>query len=110
MLEGIKKTIQASIGAVVLTRERVLKTLDRLVEEGKLSTEEAERLADRLIRDGKREFKGLEDKIVSLLQKGLRNLDIVSREDFENLKRRVETLEKKGERGRTVGTTRGKKR
>ncbi len=75
MLEGIKKTVQASMGAVVLTRERVRKILDRLVAEGKLSTEEAERFADQWIRNSKTELKSLPDEIVSLMQKGLKSLD-----------------------------------
>jgi polyhydroxyalkanoate synthesis regulator phasin len=107
MLDAIKKTIQASIGAVVLTRERVRKTLDKLVEEGKLSTEEAERLADRMIQDSRREFKGLEEKIVSFVHKGLKGLDLVSREEFEELKKRLETLEaKKGEAPRATKSKR----
>jgi len=107
MLETVKKTIQASVGAVVLTRERVRQTLDRLVQEGKLSTEEAERIADRIIRDGKKELKGLEEKMVSLMQKGLRNLDFVSKEEFEALKERVDALEN---RKKTGEATRAKKR
>ena len=109
MLEALRKTVQASVGAVVLTRERVRKTLDKLVKEGKLSTEEAERLADRMIRDGKREFKGLQDKMVSLMQKGLENLDFVSKKEFESLKIRVEALEKQKKKQRTVRGTKTKK-
>jgi len=48
MLEALRKTVQASVGAVVLTRERVRKTLDKLVKEGKLSTEEQKRPRGRL--------------------------------------------------------------
>jgi len=110
MLEAIKKTIHASIGAVVLTRERVRQTLDRLVQEGKLSAEEAESIAERVIRDGREELKGLEEKMVSLMQRGLRNLDFVSKEEFEALKERVEALEEKEKREGTIRTTRRKKR
>ncbi len=109
MLEAIRKTVQASIGAVVLTRHRVRETLDKLVQEGKLSAEEAERLADRLIRDGKKEFKGLQDKMVSLMQKGLENLDFVSKKDFEALKKRVAALERERKSKRTTRTGKTKK-
>ncbi len=104
MFEAIKKTVQASVGAVVLTRERVRKTLDKLVEEGKLSTEEAERVADRMIRESRRELKGLQDKMVALMQKGLGSLDFVTRKDFEALEKRVTALEKEKKRARTAKT------
>jgi len=110
MLEAIKKTVQASVGAVFLTRERVRNTLGRLVQEGKLSAEEAERLADQMVRDGKKELKGLQDRMVSLMQKGLRNLDVVSKKEFEALKKRVETLEKQSKSRRTTRTTKTEKR
>jgi len=108
MLESMKKTVQASIGAVILTRDRVRKTLDKLVQEGKLSTEEAERLADQMVRNGKKEFKGMQDKMVSLMHKGLKKLDLVSKEEFEALKKRVESLEKEKRGVRTRRTTKKK--
>ncbi|NIO03449.1 MAG: hypothetical protein GTN74_02220 [Proteobacteria bacterium] len=109
MFETIKKTVQASIGAAVLTRERIRKTLDKLVQEGKLSTEEAERLADRMIRDSKTELKSIQDRMVSLIQRGLGNLDFVSKKDFKVLEKRVKALEKemKGKRAAKAKRTKG---
>ncbi len=106
MLETIKKTVQASIGAVVLTRERVRKVLDKLVKEGKISTEDAERLADRMIRDSKTELKGLQDRMVSLMRKGLKNLDFVSKKEFDALEKRVRRLEKEKGKRATARKTR----
>ena len=61
MLETIKKGLLASIGAVVLTRERIRQLLDKLVQEGKLSSEEAERLADRMAQEGEKELKSVQE-------------------------------------------------
>jgi polyhydroxyalkanoate synthesis regulator phasin len=108
MLDSMKKTVQASIGAIVLTRERIRKTLDRLVREGKLSTEDAERVLDQMVRDGKEEFKGIQDRMASLMQKGLGKLDLVSRKDFAALEKRVKALEGEKRRRRTTRTPKKK--
>jgi polyhydroxyalkanoate synthesis regulator phasin len=102
MFDAMKKAIHVSLGVAVLTRERVRKTLDRLVEEGKLSSEEAEHLADQMVQDGKREFRGLQERMASLMHKSLMKLDLVSKREFDALKERVEILEKELKRGRTI--------
>jgi polyhydroxyalkanoate synthesis regulator phasin len=109
MLETIKKGLLASIGAAVLTRDRIRQTLDKLVQEGKLSSEEAERMADRMLEEGEKELKSLQEKILSSISKALKNLDLVPRKEFEDLKQRVEALEKGKKAGKTSGRKTGKR-
>ncbi len=108
MLETIKKGLLASIGAVVLTREHIRQSLNKLVQEGKLSAGEAERLANEMIEDGEKELKAAQERILSLIQRGLKNLDLVSRKEFDELKKRLEALErgKKASTARSGKTTR----
>lgn len=109
MLETMKKGLLASIGAAVLTRDRIRQTLEKLVQEGKLSSEEAERIADRMVKEGEKELKSLQEKMLSAVHKGLRTLDLVPRKEFEDLKKRVETLEKGKGAGYRSGRQKGKR-
>lgn len=95
MIDLLKKTILAGIGVAVLTAEKVHEVTHRFVEEGKISTEEAERLAEELARAGERQLDEMSGKISETIRKGLDNIELVRRKDFESLVARVEALEKK---------------
>lgn len=108
MFQTVKKGFLASIGTAVLTRDRIRQTLEKLVQEGKLSSAEAERMADRMVEEGEKELKSLQEKVLSTVHKGLKNLDLVPRKEFEDLKQRVEALEKGKKAGQTAGRKEGK--
>ncbi len=95
MLELIKKSILAGIGAVVVTAEKVQDATKRLVEEGKLSTEEAERLADELVKSGERQWDEISGKLNDSVKRGMDSLDFVRRKEFQDLRARVELLEQR---------------
>ena len=59
MINAIKKTLLAGIGAAVITKDKVEAGLDELVSQGKLSAADARGFARKLTRDGRREFDGL---------------------------------------------------
>ncbi len=56
MINAIKKTLLAGIGAAVITKDKVEAGLDELVSQGKLSAADARVFARRLSRDGRREL------------------------------------------------------
>ncbi|MBW1800047.1 MAG: hypothetical protein JRJ85_04880 [Deltaproteobacteria bacterium] len=49
MFELIKKSLLASLGAAVVTKEKVEKVTRKLVDEGKISKDEAEKLSQDLL-------------------------------------------------------------
>lgn len=63
MINAIKKTLLAGIGAAVITKDKVEAGLDELVSQGKLSATDARAFARKLARDGRREFDGLSDEL-----------------------------------------------
>jgi polyhydroxyalkanoate synthesis regulator phasin len=63
MINTIKKTLLAGLGAAVITKERLEAGLDELVSQGKLSATDARILARKLARDGRREFKELSGEL-----------------------------------------------
>lgn len=95
MLELLKKTVFAGIGAAVTTKERVETMLQEMVEQGKLTREEASRMADKIVRDGKEEFERTQKEITRNLSQMFSKSDVVSMDDFRKLELRASILEEK---------------
>jgi len=95
MLDLIKKGLLAGLGAVVVTKERVEKATQKLVDEGKISADEAEKLASELIESGEKQWHEVQAKITESVKRATENLNLCSRREYEELKSRVEALEKR---------------
>ena len=63
MINAIKKTLLAGIGAAVITKDKVEAGLDELVSQGKLSAADARVFTRKLARDGRREFAEMSDEL-----------------------------------------------
>ncbi len=95
MLELLKKGMFAGIGAAVLTRDKIREATRMLVEEGRLSNEEAEKLTEDLVSSGEREWDEINSKFQSSFKKISENLEVVRKQEFVDLKARVELLEQR---------------
>lgn len=95
MFELMKKGLMAGIGVVVLTSEKVQETIRKLVEEGKITTEEGEKLAQDLVKTGQHQWEEISTAIAEKTKKWSESVEVVKREEFEQLKARVETLEQR---------------
>jgi len=95
MRNEIKKGLFAGIGAVTLTRERLEQVIDKFVKDSKLDREEGRRLVDELVEAGERQWSGAEDRILETVKKGISSLDIGRRSEVQELRERVENLEKR---------------
>lgn len=95
MLDLLKKTIFAGIGAAVVTKERVEKTLNELVEQGRITRDEAERMAEKIAADGKAEFEKTKEEVAQNIQRALGRDKAVNDTEFRKLETRVSILEEK---------------
>jgi polyhydroxyalkanoate synthesis regulator phasin len=93
MFELIRKSLLASLGAAVVSKEKVEEATKRWVDEGKISREEAERLAQDLVDSGQHQWEEIQTKLTETVRKGLDNLDIGSKQEFQELVKRVAKLE-----------------
>ena len=95
MIEIIKKTMLAGIGATVVTKDAIEKQLQELVDKGKISTDEARKTADKITEEGREEFNKIkveaEHFVEDLLQRGT----LVTRSQWEELNERIAALEEK---------------
>ena len=95
IFEMIRKSMLASLGAAVVTKEKVEEATKRWVDEGKISRDEAEKLAQDLVESGKHQWEDIQDKMTETVRKGLDTFDIGSKKEFKELKAQVENLEKR---------------
>lgn len=94
MIETLKKTFFAGLGATVVTAEKIEKSLQDWVEKGKISAEEAKAAAEKISEESKKEYEEAQSSLKSLFEELLEKAPVVSKKEFEKLARRVEELEK----------------
>jgi len=95
MIDVIKKTLLAGVGAAVITKEKAEAALDEFVRQGKLSTSDARIMAEKIAEQGRREFEEmsqtLSNKLKSVLDRN--EADVAAR--LAALENRVLVLENK---------------
>ena len=95
MIDLIKKTLLAGVGAAVVTKDRLEKTMDDFVREGKLSAGDAKIMAEKIAEQGRREFDEVCTKLGSRLRDITAHADESTMARLTALEQRVRALEEK---------------
>ena len=95
MFDAIKKSILLSLGSAVVTKEKIEEVMRHLVEKGKMSKDDAEKLSQDLLESGEKQWEEVRSDVKDSIKKGLENLDICSKKDFQDLKTQVGDIEKR---------------
>jgi polyhydroxyalkanoate synthesis regulator phasin len=95
MIDTIKKTLLAGVGAAIATRDRVQAGLEDLVRQGKITAEEARTAAERVAKDGKRQFEDAADRLGKNVNELLARADGKVHSRIQDLEARVMALERK---------------
>lgn len=101
MEDLFKKFINAGVGFVSLTNDRVQATIDKLVKESKLSEKEGQKIMNDLKKNTDTKRKELEAQITGIANRVLKGVGVASNADVEELKRSV--------RGTSTGAASGAK-
>ena len=94
--DGIEQAILISIGTASLTRERAEAAVAGLVHRGQITGDEGKKAVDRLmetVRSGGTPAAEIVNKLEGGLRSALRELGVVSRSEFEDLRQRCDELE-----------------
>ncbi len=94
MLEEIRKGLLSGLGAIFLTKDKIENLMHKMVDEAKISKDDAQKVMDDLLSTGEKEWTELEESFSAAIKKGLKNLDLCRRVEFEELKDRVSELER----------------
>ena len=95
MIDTIKKTLLAGLGATVITAERVEQAMSDLIEKGKLNAEEARSVANKVVEQGKEEWENSRQELAATMDKFLQDANLVTRDALDELSKRIDELEKK---------------
>jgi len=95
MIDLIKKTVLAGIGATVVTKEKIELAMQDWVKQGKVSTEEARQFASKLAEDGKKEWESTSKDLSERIRELLTKADYARRTEVAALEARVKVLEAK---------------
>jgi len=93
MIEMLKKTLLAGVGATVVTAEKVEGALSDLVARGRLSADEARAAANKVAEESKKEFEEARSSLNELFDEMLERANVASKRDLDKLKARLEALE-----------------
>ena len=95
MIDLIKKTMLAGLGATVVTKDKIEGALHDYVEKGRLSATDAKNLADRIVADGRQEFEQTKRDLGERLNELLKKSNFATREELTTLEKRLAALEAK---------------
>lgn len=95
MIDLIKKSMMAGIGAAMVTKEKVEEALEDFVRQGKVSATDAAIMADKIAEQGKREFDDLGAKLSAKLKEFSVKSDEKTQARLTALEQRVRVLEEK---------------
>ena len=95
MIDTIKKTLLAGVGAAVITKDKVEAALGDFVKQGKVSSTEARAMAEKIAADGKKEFETLSGELNDKIRDVLAGFNRRTQERLDALEAKVKELERK---------------
>ena len=95
LVEGLRRLLLASIGAVAMTRDEVEAFLNKLVERGEIAQKDGERLLREMqarVRQGRPQVQRVGERVEQGVEEFLNRLNIPSKRDIDELSARVAQL------------------
>lgn len=93
MIDIVKKTMLAGVGMAVVTKDKVLESLDEFVEKGKLTRDEAVAMSDKIVEEGKEQTEKAKTEAGKLFTEMLQRANLVTKDQYDALEARVTELE-----------------
>jgi len=93
----IKKMMMFGVGLAAMTREKTEELVKELVKKGEMSEKEGKQLVNDLMEKSKKMTRELETKTEEMVTSTLKRLNIPTRKELDELRERVDRLEKRGE-------------
>ena len=94
MEDTLKNLFYQGLGVIALTRDKVEKTLNELVDKGKLTREEGKKLFEEFSADAHKAGQEFKESSKETIREWIEKSGIPTREEFDALKARIEALEK----------------
>ncbi len=95
MLELLRKSLLAGLGAGVITKEKAEETVREFVEQGKLSAEEGRQLVNRLLESGNQQWEQVQVGVMDAVRKALDSADVARGKHVAGLESRLANVEQR---------------
>ncbi|MGD8377878.1 MAG: hypothetical protein PVF68_17240 [Acidobacteriota bacterium] len=95
MIDLIRKSLLAGLGAGAVTAETLRRTMDRLVDEGRLREDEASRLVEEMLEEGRDHLEELQGSLTDAIRRAVEAAGIARAAELEALRERVAALEER---------------
>lgn len=95
MLDIIKKSIYLGLGAATVTKEKVEKLVDELIEKGQLSKEQKNSAVQEIINNLEEKEEKLNQQVKKEILKTIEEVGLPTKKDIDELNKRLKALEKK---------------
>jgi polyhydroxyalkanoate synthesis regulator phasin len=99
MVDMLKKSVFATIGIALMTREKAEEIGKKVASEAKLSESEGKQFVDELLKRVDETRHSLEKTVAHYVETALKKVNIVSRKEFEELDTRIRKLENNPDQG-----------
>jgi len=93
MKELLKNIVYTGIGAAFLTKDKMEELKDEFVKQGKLRQDEGRDFVDELVKKTDSIKDSLDLKISQIVEKQIKQLNIVTSDELADLRRQVEELQ-----------------
>jgi polyhydroxyalkanoate synthesis regulator phasin len=93
MNDLLKKALSFGVGVTIMSKEKIEAMVDELVKKGEVAPNESKELIHRLVEKGEAEQAQWKQMMREQLKSLLIELQIATKEDVDNLSKRVEKLE-----------------
>jgi len=94
MFDYIRKMTLAGAGLAIITTEKIQEMMDDLVKKGEMTEKEAREAVNEYVEKSKQAKKDLEEKVEQMITGLLNRMNIPTRKELDEIKKRLERLEK----------------
>lgn len=101
MIETIRKTLLAGVGATIVTKEKIEAALQEYVAKGRVTADEAKSTAQRIAEEGKAEWEATSAEMAKRFEALVAKAHFVPKTQHEALEARVKALEEELSKLRT---------
>ncbi|HLR20809.1 MAG TPA: phasin family protein [Tissierellaceae bacterium] len=94
MQDLLKNVFLAGVGSMALSYEKSKDLVNDLINKGRITVKQGEQLNEELKRVTKENFSESKDKVEKDIKNYLEGLDLATKEDIENLNKRIDEIKK----------------
>jgi polyhydroxyalkanoate synthesis regulator phasin len=104
VVDLIKKALYTGIGLAVLTKEKAEEFVKDLTQQAKLSEQEGKELLEGLLKQSEQARNDFQVKVDEAVLTVVKRLNLVTKDEVESLKAKVDELSSKVDQGPAKGT------